>query len=70
MLITFFVGIFLQLFQLIQNQHQILRFLTPMSKTFEKNIFWIILALFANYEVKRAKRLLKSKNIFYKCVLE
>jgi len=32
MQITFFVGIFLQLFQRIRNQHQILRFLIPISK--------------------------------------
>jgi hypothetical protein len=32
MQITFFVGIFLQLFQWIRNQHQILRFLIPISK--------------------------------------
>jgi hypothetical protein len=46
---------FLQLFQCIQNQHQILRFLTPISKLVEKIIFAVILALFANFEAERAQ---------------
>jgi hypothetical protein len=55
MQITFFVGIFLQLFQQIRNQHQILRFLIPISKLFEKIIFWVTLAFFATFEAKRAQ---------------
>jgi hypothetical protein len=36
-------------------------------KIFGKHIFEVILALFANFEAKRLK---KSKNVLYKCVLE
>jgi hypothetical protein len=42
----------------------------PISKKFEKNISWIILALFANFEVKRARSAQKIDNLFNKWVLE
>ncbi len=53
-LITFFVGIYLQLFQRIRNQHRILRFMTPVSRFVEKIIFAVTLALFANFEAELA----------------
>jgi hypothetical protein len=56
MLITFFVETFLHFFQRIWNQHQILRFSTPISKCCE-NIFGIILALFADYEAQNVLKI-------------
>ncbi len=35
-----------------------------------KNIFWVILALFENFEVKVRKMAQQILNVFYKCVLE
>jgi hypothetical protein len=60
MLITF-----LKLFQCIRNQHQILRFLTPISKLVEKIIFSVILAFFANFEAERAQNGSKKRKIFF-----
>jgi hypothetical protein len=38
---------------------------------FQQKIFWIILALFANFEAERAKNGSKKiKNLFSKCVLD
>jgi hypothetical protein len=34
-----------------------------------KKYFWVILVLFANFCQMRMKRLKKSKNVVYKCVL-
>jgi hypothetical protein len=48
MLITFFAGIFLQLFQRIKNS-------ASNSAFFEKIIFVVILALLANFKAKRAQ---------------
>jgi hypothetical protein len=39
LLVTFFWYIFSKLFQQIQNQREILRFLTPFSILFKKKIF-------------------------------
>jgi hypothetical protein len=63
---NFFWCIFLQLFERIPNQREILRFLISFM------IFWgVIIALFANFEAERAKHCSKNqKNIFCKCVLD
>ncbi len=62
---------FLQLFQRIRNQREILRFWYLFRFLFKK-LFGVILALFANFEAKCAKKRLKikSKNVFCKCVLD
>jgi hypothetical protein len=60
LLITFFWCISLQLFQRIRNQHEILRFLISFLIFLQTNFFWVILALFANFEAERAKN--GSKN--------
>jgi hypothetical protein len=59
---TFFVETFVHFFQRIWNQHQILRFLTPISKRCEKNIFGVLLALFAQNRSKNLKILFKNVN--------
>ncbi len=41
-----------------------------LSRFFSQKFFWVILALFANFEAKCAKKLKKSKNVFCKCVLD
>jgi hypothetical protein len=60
MLITF-----LQLFQWIRNQHQNLRFWTPISKFVEKISFAVILAHFANFEAERAQNGPKKRKSFF-----
>ncbi len=40
MLITFFVGIFLQFFQRIRNQHQFCVFCYPFRNNWKKLVFW------------------------------
>ncbi len=40
-------------------------FFIPISKKFEKNIFWVILALFANFEVKRERNGLKKLKTYF-----
>jgi hypothetical protein len=47
--------IFLQLFQRIQNQREILRFLISFFIFFQKKVLGVILAIFANFEAKCAK---------------
>jgi hypothetical protein len=65
MLITFFVGILLQLFQQIQNQHQILRFLYLYRNNFKKILFWVILAPFANFEAERVQNGPENEKSFF-----
>jgi hypothetical protein len=70
LLITFFWCIFLHLFQRIRNQREILRFLISFLIFFIE-FFWVILALFANFEAECAKNGSKNqKNVFCKCVLD
>ncbi len=52
---NFFLTHFLQLFQRIRNQREILRFLISFFILFKKIFFLVILALFANFEAKCAK---------------
>ncbi len=59
LLITFF-GAFFTTFQRIRNQREILHFLISFLIFFKKNLFGVILALFANFEAERAKN--RSKN--------
>jgi hypothetical protein len=51
----------------MRNQHQILRFLTPRSKSVEKNYFssHTVLELFANFEAERTQNGFKKMNIFF-----
>jgi hypothetical protein len=58
---NFFWYIFLQLCQRIRNQHEILRFLISFLIFFKLNFFWVILALFSNFEAERAKNGSKIK---------
>ncbi len=58
---------FLQLFQRIRNQREILRFLIPYLIFVQK--IWVILALFVNFEAKRAKNA-KNTKVFSKCLLD
>ncbi len=57
---NFFVH-FLQLFQRIRNQHEILRFLMSFQIFVKKKNFGVILTLFANFEAERAKNGSKIK---------
>jgi hypothetical protein len=59
---------FLKLFQRIQNQREILCFLTPFLFFAKKKFFLVIFVLFSNFDCK--KRLKKRKIFFYECVLE
>jgi hypothetical protein len=59
--ITFFMKNFLLLFQRFWTQNQILRFLIP----YWNNIFWVIFALFANFEVKRVRNGLKNLKMYF-----
>ncbi len=65
-LITFFVETFLHFVQQIWNQHQILHFSTLISKWREKNIFGVILALFASFEALRTLNGSKKQKSFFK----
>jgi hypothetical protein len=56
--------IFLQLFQRIRNQREILRFLTPFSIFSKKNFFKVILVLFSNFEAKRARNGSKNQKMY------
>jgi hypothetical protein len=58
---TFFWCIFLQLFQRIRNQHEILRFLIYFLIFLQHFFLGVILALFANFEAKCAKTAQKIK---------
>jgi hypothetical protein len=61
LLIAFLWCIFSQLFQRIQNQREILRFLTPFSIFSKKKFLKVILVLFSNFEAKRARNGSKIK---------
>jgi hypothetical protein len=66
LLITFFGCIFSQLFQRIRNQREILRFLTPPFSIFSKKYFLkVILALFSNFEAKRARNGSKNQKTYF-----
>ncbi len=62
---NFFLCIFLQLFQWIRNQREILRFLISFQIFFKKNFFWVILALFANFEAECAKNGSKNQKTYF-----
>ncbi len=64
LLITFFWCIFLQLFQRIRNQREILRFLVSFQIFFKNFFFWVILVLFGNFEAKRAKNGSKNQKTY------
>jgi hypothetical protein len=71
LLITFFWYIFSKFFQRIWNQREILRFLTPISFFFKKNIFLGHIGTFFELWLQmRKKRLKKRKIFFYECILE
>ncbi len=62
---------FSQLFHRLQNQREILRFISIHKFFSQKFFFGVILALFENFEAKRTKNCSKNqKNIFRKCVLD
>ncbi len=65
LLVTFFCCIFLQLFQRIRNQREILRFMTSFFYFFTKKNFSIILALLANFEAKCAKNGSKNQKTYF-----
>ncbi len=62
---NFFLVHFLQLFRRIQNQLEILRFLISFQSFFQKKFFWVILALFANFEAERAKNGSKNPKTYF-----
>ncbi len=71
LLITFFWCIYSKLFQWIQNQHEILRFLIPLLKFWITNFLLLLLALFVNFDCKCTGNGSKKRKIFfYECVLE
>ncbi len=61
---NFFWCIFLQLFQRIRNQREILRFSTPFS-IFSKKFFKVILVLFSNFEAKLARNSSKNQKTYF-----
>jgi hypothetical protein len=64
---------FLQLFQRIRNQHQILRFFQPILHFSEKKnhiVATIIITFYKLWRQTRTKRLKKTEKLFYKWVLE
>ncbi len=67
LLITFFLYIFSKLFQRIQNQREILRFLAPFSIFCKKNFCKVILVrvLFLNFDCKCAGNGSKKRKIFF-----
>jgi hypothetical protein len=60
---NFFWCIFLQLFQRIGNQREILRFL--ISFLIKKIKIWVVLALFSNFEAKCAKNGSKNQKTYF-----
>jgi hypothetical protein len=62
---NFFLVHFSKLFQRIQNQHEILRFLTPFLIFFKKLFFLVILVLFPNFDCKCAVTAQKKENLFF-----
>ncbi len=70
LLVTSFWYIFLQLFQRIRNQREILRF-WYFFVFFAKKFFLVHISTFCKlWSQMRKKRLKKSKNVFCKCVLD
>jgi hypothetical protein len=65
LLVTFFWCIYLQLFQPIRNQREILGFLISFLIFFKKNLAWVILALFASFEAKCAKNGSKNQKTYF-----
>jgi hypothetical protein len=65
LLITFFRGIFSKLFLRIQNKREILLLFYTHIDFFQKNNFWVILALFKNFEAKRAKNGSKNQKTYF-----
>ncbi len=65
LLITFFRGIFVQLFQRIRNQRLILRFLISLFIFFKKKFFWVIISTFKNFVAKRAKNGSKNQKTYF-----
>jgi hypothetical protein len=61
--------LFLQLFLLSQNQHQILRFYAHIAFLKEKQ-FWSHMSTFYKFWRQTPTKWLKKQNFFYKCVLE
>ncbi len=61
---NFFLVHFLQLFQWIWNQHEILRFLISFLIFFAKKNCAVFLALFANFEAERAKNGSKNRKMY------
>jgi O-antigen ligase len=69
--INFFWCIFSNLFQRIQNQREILRFLIPIFNFCKKKFFALISTFFRLWLQMRRKRLKKKRKIvFYECLLE
>jgi hypothetical protein len=62
---NFFWLIFLQLFQRIQNQRKILRFLYIFLIFCPPKFFFVILALFANFDAKCAKNGSKNQKTYF-----
>jgi hypothetical protein len=59
---------FSKLFQWILNQREVLHFYTHIEYIKK---FWLLLALFVNFNCKCARNgSKKRKNLFYECVLE
>jgi hypothetical protein len=56
---------FLQFFQRIQNQREILRFFYIFFDFFKNNFFGVILALFANFVAKCAKTAQKNQKTYF-----
>jgi hypothetical protein len=63
MLITFFLGTFLQLFQQIRILHQTLRVFTPISKLVGQ--IFLGVQLLANFEAECAQNVPKKRKIFF-----
>ncbi len=62
---------FSKLFQWIQNQRETLRFFDTHIEFLNKKFFLLLLALFVYFDCEmRRKRLKKTENLFYECVLE
>ena len=67
---SFYPSLHLQLFQRIQNQREILRFLTPILN-FLIHFFSLFLALFVHFDCQcEGSGSKKLKIFFYECILE
>jgi hypothetical protein len=65
---TFFALVFLQIFQLIQNQHQTLRCYTQISFLKSRLYKYFLKTLKSNADETAQKK--RKKLFFYKCVIE